>query len=147
MELEPQEPAHLRVLALAQGPQELAHLRVLVLAQGPQEPAQKPGHLRVLERLRVRLMESPQLGELLGSLPEAVLFPHLHHQNPQGPREPAHLQDQEPVRVKWEVIWEPEPLVLQAQVPQFPPAEPLGQGRLPAVREVLAVLEVVPRSC
>ena len=121
-----------------------------MLAQGPQEPAQKPGHLRVLERLRVRLMESPQLGELLGSLPEAVLFPHLHHQNPQGPREPEHLQDQEPVRVKWEVIWEPEPLVLQAQVPQFPPAEPLGQeaqGRLPAVREVLAVLEVVPRSC
>ena len=135
------------MLALAQEPQEPAHLRVLALAQGPQEPAQKPGHLRVLERLRVRLMESPQLGELLGSLPEAVLFPHL---NPQGPREPAHFQDQEPVRVKWEVIWEPEPLVLQAQVPQFPPAEPLGQevqGRLPAVREVLAVLEVVPRSC
>ena len=119
---------------------------MLAQAQGPQELT----HLRVLERLRVRLMESPQLGELLGSLPEAVLFPHLHHQNPQGPREPAHLQDQEPVRVKWEVIWEPEPLVLQAQVPQFPPAEPLGQeaqGRLPAVREVLAVLEVVPRSC
>ncbi len=149
----PQEPGHLRVLA--QGPQDPAHLRVLALAQGPQgpaplqvkEPAQKPRHLRVRELLRVRLMESPQLGEQLESRPEAVLFPHLHQQNPQGPREPAHLQDQEPVRVKWEVIWEPEPLVLQAQVPQFPPAEPLGQeaqGRLPAV---LAVLEVVPRSC
>ena len=140
MELEPQEPAHLRVLALAQGPQGPAPLQV-------KEPAQKPGHLRVRERLRVRLMESPQLGEQLESRPEAVLSPHLH---PQRPREPAHLQDQEPVRVKWEVIWEPEPLVLQAQVPQFPPAEPLGQeaqGRLPAVREVLAVLEVVPRSC
>ena len=84
MELEPQEPAHLWVLVLVQEPQELAHLRVLVLAQGPQEPAplqvkepaQKPGHLRV------RLMESPQLGELLESLPEAVLFPHLHRQKP-----------------------------------------------------------------
>ena len=143
-------------LAQVQGlePQALAHRRGPGQAQepvprrglGPQEP-QEPVLRRGLESLRVRLMELPQLGELLGSLPEAVLFPHLHHQNPQGPREPAHLQDQEPVRVKWEVIWEPEPLVLQAQVPQFPPAEPLGQGRLPAVREVLAVLEVVPRSC
>ena len=114
---------------------------MLGLSPEPQEPV----HRRGLERLRVRLMESPRLGELLESLPEAVLFPHLHHQNPQGPREPAHLQDQELVRVKWEVIWEPEPLVLQAQVPQFPPEE--AQGRLPAVREVLAVLEVVPRSC
>ena len=52
-----QEPAHLRVLVQAQGPQEPAHLRVLVLAQEPQEPAQKPGHLRVRERLRVPLME------------------------------------------------------------------------------------------
>ena len=65
-----------------------------------------------------------QLGVQLGSLPEAVVFPELYHQKP---LEPAHLQDQEPVRVKWEVIWEPEPLVLQAQVPQLPSAEPLGQ--------------------
>ena len=45
--------AHLRVPGLAQGPQESAHRRGLGRAQGPQEP----------ERLRVRLMESPQLGE------------------------------------------------------------------------------------
>ena len=79
--------AHLRVPGLAQGPQESAHRRGLGRAQGPQEPER----LRVLglvkgpqglERLRVRLMESPQLGELLESLPEAVLFPHLHRQKP-----------------------------------------------------------------
>ena len=64
------------MLALAQGPQEPGHLRVLALAQGPQEPAQKSGHLPV------RLMESPQLGELLGSLPEAVVFPESYHQEP-----------------------------------------------------------------
>ena len=49
-----------------------------------------------------------------------------------------------------EVMQEPAQLVFPAQVPQLSPAEPLGrlaQGRLPAVRVVLAVLEVVPRSC
>ena len=53
-------------------------------------------------------------------------------------------------RVKWGVMRELAKLVLRAQVPQFPPEEPLGkeaQGRLPAVRMVLVVLEVVPRSC
>ena len=67
-----------------------------------------------------------------------------HHRR-EEPRELAHLRVQEPVPVRWGVMREPEPLVLQAQVPQFPPEE--AQGRLPAVREVLAVLEVVPRSC
>ena len=72
-----------------------------------------------------------------------------HHQR-EEPRELAHLRVQEPVPVRWGVMREPEPLVLQAQVPQFPPEEPLGQeaqGRLPAVRMMPVVLEVVPRSC
>ena len=76
--------AHLRMPGPAPGPQEAAHRRVLGLAQGPQESELVPRgpvrvkrphvreHLRVLglvkgpqglERLRVRLMESPQLGE------------------------------------------------------------------------------------
>jgi len=88
--------AHLRVPGLARGPQEPEHRRGLSRAQVAQElahrrgpgQAQEPQHLRVLglvkgmELLRVRLMESPQLGELLESLPEAVLFPHLHRQKP-----------------------------------------------------------------
>ena len=52
--------------------------------------------------------------------------------------------------VKWGVMQEPAQPVFPAQVPQLSPAEPLGrlaQGRPPAVRVVLAVLEVVPRSC
>ena len=118
---------------------------MLGLSQEPQEPV----HRRVLESLRVRLMESARLGELLGSLPEAVLFPHLHHQNLQGPQELAHRRVVEPPRVqeqvKWGVMQEPAQPVFPAQVPQLSPAEP--QGRLPAVRVVLAVLEVVPRSC
>ena len=153
----PQEAAHRRVLGLAQGPQELAHRQLLGLAPGPQEPtnrrAQEPERLRVLgpqglERLRVRLMESPQLGELLRSLPEAVLFPHLHHQNLQGPQELALHRVREPKPaglVKWGAMQEPA-----LWVPQLSPAEPLGrlaQGRPPGVRVVLAVLEVVPRSC
>ena len=59
---------------------------MLGLSQEPQEPVPRRG----LESLQVRSMESPELGELLESLPEAVLFPHLHHQNPQGPQELAH---------------------------------------------------------
>ena len=50
-----------------------------VLAQEPQEPA----HLQVMVSLRVRLMESQELGEQLEFLLEAVLSPHLHQQNPQ----------------------------------------------------------------
>ena len=52
--------------------------------------------------------------------------------------------------MKWGVMRELMQLVLRAQVPQLSPAEPLGrlaQGRPPGVRVVLAVLEVVPRSC
>ena len=120
---------------------------MLGLSQEPQEPV----HRRGLERLRVRLMESPRLGELLESLPEAVLFPHLHHQNPQGLQELAHRRVVEPPRVqeqvKWGVMQEPAQPVFPAQVPQLSPAGRLAQGRLPAVRVVLAVLEVVPRSC
>jgi hypothetical protein len=92
----PQEPEHRRGLSRAQVAQELAHRRGPGRVLGPQElahrrgpgQAQEPQHLRVLglvkgmELLRVRLMESPQLGELLESLPEAVLFPHLHRQKP-----------------------------------------------------------------
>ena len=167
----PQESAPCRVLGLAQGPQELAHRQLLGLAPGPQEPANRraqeperlraqepePEHLQVLglvkglECLRVRLMDSPQLGELLGFLPEAVLFPHLHHQNPQELAqrrvgEPPRVQEQ----VKWGMMQEPAQPVFPAQVPQLSPAEPLeslAQGCPPPVRVVLAVLEVVPRSC
>ena len=57
----PQELAHCRVLGLAQGPQELAHRQLLGLAPGPQKPANR--RAQEPERLRVRLMESPQLGE------------------------------------------------------------------------------------
>ena len=122
---------------------------MLGLSQEPQEPVPRRG----LESLRVRSMESPELGELLESLPEAVLFPHLHHQNPQGPQELAHRRVVKPPRVqeqvKWGVMQEPAQPVFLGQVPQLSPAEPLGrlaQGRPPAVRVVLAVLEVVPRS-
>ena len=60
--------------------------------------------------------------------------------------EPPRVQEQ----VKWGVMQEPAQPVFPAQVPQLSPAEPLGrlaQGRPPGVRVVLAVLEVVPRSC
>ena len=89
--LEPQELAHRRGPGQAQEPQGSAHRRGLG-PQEPQEPVLRPGLgpqepqelvlRRGLESFRVRLMESPQLGELLESLPEAVLFPHLHRQNP-----------------------------------------------------------------
>ena len=61
----------------------------------------------------------------------------------------AHRRGLEPARVEWGVMQEPAQRVFPAQVPQLSPAEPLGrlaQGP-PAVRVVLAVLEVVPRSC
>ena len=73
---------------------------VTKLVRGLSQEPQEPVHRRGLERLRGRLMESPRLGELLESLPEAVLFPHLHHQNPQGPQELAHRRVVEPPRVQ-----------------------------------------------
>ena len=75
--LESQELAHRRGPGQAQEPLEPVPRRGL----GPQEPLE-PVLRRGLESLRVRLLESPQLGELLESLPEAVLFPHLHRQKP-----------------------------------------------------------------
>ena len=69
------------------------------------------------------------------------MFPHLHHLNPQGSRVLRQA------RVKWGVMRELAQLVLRVQVPQLSqagPLERLAQGRPPVV---LAVLEVVPRSC
>ena len=54
----------------------------------------------------------------------------------------AHRRGLEPARVEWGVMQEPAQRVFPAQVPQLSQA-----GHPPAVREAVAVLEVVPHSC